>query len=176
MIVLIGESGSGKTTILNELEKKGFQKAIDYTTRSRRQDDVMATEYRFISKKEFEQLWQEGKLLQRAVYNNEFYGLSAEAIQEENTCCIQIVDSIVDIKAKLQELGITNKRIVVFYIYVPAEERTKRMLARGDSIDKIQERLALDKEKFKDAKKVSDYIIENKILEEAVAQIITLAK
>ena len=40
MIILIGEGGSGKTTILNELVKRGYTKAINYTTRKIREDEI----------------------------------------------------------------------------------------------------------------------------------------
>ena len=55
MIILIGESGSGKTTILNELEKRGFRKAINHTTRPKRNENE-TTEYKFITKEEFEKM------------------------------------------------------------------------------------------------------------------------
>ena len=45
MIVLIGESGSGKTTILNELVKRGYRKAINHTTRAIREDEEENPEY-----------------------------------------------------------------------------------------------------------------------------------
>ena len=39
MIILIGESGSGKTTILKELEKIGYNRIKDYTTREKREGE-----------------------------------------------------------------------------------------------------------------------------------------
>lgn len=54
MIILIGEGGTGKTTILNELEKKGYKKPINNTTRPKREDDENTKEYNFVTKEEFE--------------------------------------------------------------------------------------------------------------------------
>ena len=113
--------------------------------------------------------------MQRAEYNGEFYGLSAENI-DENSCCIQIVESINDIKEGLKRIGKENVKIKVFYIHVPAEERTKRMLKRGDSIEKIQNRLIIDKEKFREVNKIADEIIENIDLNKAIDDIITKYK
>jgi len=174
MIILIGESGSGKTTILNELEKRGFKKAINHTTRPRRNENE-TTEYKFISKDEFEQMWNEGKLLQRAEFGGEFYGIGADSLKED-VACIQIVDSIADVKKRAEELGKGNMEIKSFYIHVPPEERTKRMLARGDSLDSIQKRLEIDSMKFKKARDVVDYTVENNVLEHAVDEIIKLAR
>ena len=170
MLILIGESGSGKSTILNELEKRGFEKAIDYTTRKRREKESENSDLKFLSKEEFEQMWKQGKLLQRAEYNEEFYGIATDSLKE-NVACIQIVDSIKDVKQKAKELGKENEKMLTFYIHVPAEERTKRMLKRGDSISAIQNRLLIDAEKFKKVQEVADYMIENEDLEQAVKEI-----
>jgi len=171
MIILIGESGSGKTTILNELEKRGFKKAINHTTRPKRKTDDELNEYKFLSKEEFNKMWDDGKLLQRAEFNNEFYGISTDSLKPD-VACISITDSVKDIKKRVEELQIKDVDIKTFYIYVSEEERINRMLKRGDSIDNINKRLEIDKEKFKEAKEVADYTIENVDLEIAVNNII----
>ena len=171
MIILIGESGSGKTTILNELEKRGFKKAINHTTRQKRKTDDELNEYKFLSKEEFNEMWKEGKLLQRAEFNNEFYGISTDSLKHD-IACISITDSVKDIKRRVEELKIENVDIKTFYIYVPEEERINRMIKRGDSIEIIEKRLEIDKEKFKQASQVADYTIENVNLEMAVNDII----
>ena len=175
MIILIGESGSGKTTILNELERRGYKKAVNHTTRPRREEEKETAEYVFVTKDEFNDMWDEGKLLQRAEFNNEYYGISSDSLRED-VACIQIVDSIKDVKSKAFELGFDERNITCFYINVPAEERTKRMLSRGDSLEGIQKRLEIDNEKFKNAREVVDYIVENKVVQEAVDEIIRLDK
>ena len=175
MIILIVESGSGKSTILNELSKIGYQKAIDYTTRPKRPGDDQLQDMRFISKQEFENMWNEGKILQRAEFNGEYYGLSIYSLAD-NVVCISIVDSIRDIKRRAKELGKDGISIKVFYIRVPLEERIKRMLKRGDSIDMVQKRISIDKEKFRDVYKVADYVIDNDNLDMAVDKILEIAR
>ena len=170
MIILIGESGSGKTTILNELEKIGYKKAINHTTRPKRKTDDELNEYKFLSKEEFNKMWSEGKLLQRAEFNNEFYGISTDSLKSD-IACISITDSVKDIKERVEELKIKDVDIKTFYIYVPEEERINRMLKRGDSMEAINKRLEIDKEKFIEAKEVADYVIENINLEDAVKEI-----
>ena len=175
MIILIGESGSGKTTILNALSQRGYKKAINNTTRPKRQGEEELGEYRFITKQEFEKLWENNQLLQRAEFNKEYYGIGIESLQED-IVCISIVDSVQDIKNKAKELGLEDISIITFYIHVSTEERTKRMLKRGDPIEAIQNRISIDKEKFKEADKVADYTVENINIEETVNEIITKVK
>jgi len=171
MIILIGESGSGKTTILNELEKMGFKKAKNHTTRPKRKTDDELNEYKFLSKEEFNKMWDDGKLLQRAEFNNEFYGISTDSLKPD-VACISITDSVKDIKKRVEELKIKDVDIKTFYIYVPQEERINRMLKRGDSADAINKRLEIDKEKFKEAKEVADFTIENVDLKRTVNDIV----
>ena len=62
--------------------------------------------------------------------------------------------------------------IKTFYIYVPEEERINRMLKRGDNLESINKRLEIDKEKFKEAKMIANYTIENIELEKSVNSIL----
>lgn len=165
------KAGHGKTTILNELEKRGMKKAVNYTTRPRRESEKEKAEYEFITKPQFEEMWEQGKLLQRAEFNGEYYGISIDSL-DNNVACIQIVDTVKDVKNKAKELG-KNPQILTFYIEVDEQERMKRMKNRGDSISSIQKRIEIDKEKFQHAKEVADYIIPNKNVAEAVEDILS---
>lgn len=108
-------------------------------------------------------------------FGGEYYGISTDSLKE-NIACIQIVDSIADVKQRAKQLGFEDMKIVSFYIHVTAEERTKRMLTRGDSIESIQKRLEIDSVKFKKARDVADYTIENNVLEQSINEIINLYK
>lgn len=175
MIILIGESGSGKTTILNKLVELGYEKAINHTTRKPRESEETTDEYKFLSKEEFNKMWDDGKLLQRAEFNGEYYGISTSSLKE-NGVCISIVNSVADIKKRAKELNMEDVKIITIYVYVNEQERIKRMKDRGDSIDSIQTRIKIDREKFARAKKVADFIVENIDIDEAVKEITEIAK
>lgn len=175
MLILIGESGSGKTTILNKLVEKGFEKAVNHTTRKPRENEKQASEYKFLSKEEFNKMWDNGELLQRADFNNEYYGISTSSLKD-NVACISIADSVKDIKNRAKELNIDNVKIQTVYVHVNEQERISRMKARGDSEESIQKRLEIDREKFIKAKEVSDYVVENIDLDKTVDEIIKLTK
>lgn len=171
MIILIGESGSGKTTILNKLVELGYEKAINHTTRKPRENEENTKEYKFLSKEEFNKMWDNGELLQRAEFNGEYYGISTSSLKE-NGVCISIVDSVADIKRRAKELNMENAKITTIYVYVNEQERIRRMEARGDSIDSIQTRITIDREKFTRAKEVADFVVENIDIDETVKEII----
>ena len=172
MIILIGESGTGKTAILNELEKIGYEKVVNYTTRKKRNKED--NEYKFITKKELEKKWENNKLIQKAEFGNEFYGMGIESLKE-NVVGISIVESVEDIKNKIKELKL-HINLKCFYIYTSEEIRKERMKKRGESEESIKKRIEIDKEKFKNVEKVADYVVENREVKDAVKNILEKAR
>ena len=59
-IVLIGASGSGKSTIENELNNNGFRKIVSYTTREPRDGEKNGKDYWFVTKDTFKDMLAEG--------------------------------------------------------------------------------------------------------------------
>ena len=54
MIVIVGESASGKSTVEKILnEKYGMRKVVSYTTRPPRDTEVNGVDYNFISMNDF---------------------------------------------------------------------------------------------------------------------------
>ncbi|MDU5335573.1 guanylate kinase [Enterococcus sp.] len=79
--LFIGPSGSGKTS----LAEKAFtpdQKIISYTTRAPRDGEKHGRDYFFISKKEFKQMVNRDQFAEYDVYDNHFYGIAKETLQE----------------------------------------------------------------------------------------------
>ena len=58
--VIVGKTASGKTTVLNELVKKGYERIITYTTRPPRKGEKQKKTYNFISEEEFLKKIQDG--------------------------------------------------------------------------------------------------------------------
>ena len=54
IIVLVGASGSGKTTIGKELEELGVRSLLSFTTREPREGEYNMVDYRFIGDIELE--------------------------------------------------------------------------------------------------------------------------
>lgn len=63
MIVLVGESASGKSSIERELIALGFNKIVTYTTRPMRKEDVDGETYHFITEEQFNDMIEKDLLL-----------------------------------------------------------------------------------------------------------------
>lgn len=75
MIVLVGESASGKSSIeKNLVEYHGFNKVVSYTTREPRQGEVDGVDYHFIDDATFYELECAGFFAETAMYNGWHYG------------------------------------------------------------------------------------------------------
>ena len=142
MIVLVGESGSGKTTIREKLVlSPNFTKAISCTTRPKRDQEIEGEDYLFLTKEDFKNKIKNNYFVEYAEYNENYYGLPLNQIQE---CKVAIVEPQ-GVEALTKQFG---KNLVVFYLQSSEEIRKNRMLMRGDSLEKVEQRINLDKERF----------------------------
>ena len=87
IIVLLGASGSGKSTIENYLvEHYEFNKIISVTTRQIRNNEINGRDYYFVTNKEFDEMLAENQFAEYEEYSqNRFYGtLKTDYSNEEN--------------------------------------------------------------------------------------------
>jgi guanylate kinase len=153
IINISGPSGSGKTTITNYLVKKYpliYNKLISYTSRDKRPKEQFDIDYHFV-KKSF--LKNEGDFVLKRDRKDGFYAIKKEDLVLGND---KILLTTLPPKGvlKIEELGFVVK---CFYLLVPPIECRKRMVNRGDKINKIRKRLSADK-------KESDLSVEREIL------------
>ncbi len=83
LFLIVGPSGSGKGTIIKEIQKKykGFFYPVSCTTREMREGEENGDVYHFISKDKFEAMIEEGKFLEYAiVHSDNYYGTAKDEI------------------------------------------------------------------------------------------------
>ena len=78
IIILVGRTASGKTTLAKELENRGFERIITYTTRLKRPGEIDGVDYHFVSKERFDLMENMGFLAEVTKYEMEngivYYG------------------------------------------------------------------------------------------------------
>lgn len=154
MIVLIGESASGKSTIEKELVKRGFNKIISYTTRPIRKDETDGIDYHYISKEEFLSKLHSKFFAEYTIYNEWYYGIAKNDCKD---------DSVVVVEPHgFKQLKRMNEiNIISFYIKVDERERLIRMVKRGDNLLEVFRRIFSDQGVFQFIENEVDYVIDN---------------
>jgi len=142
MIILVGASASGKTELAKILYLKfGYKKCITTTTRAPRHNEIDGRDYHFITQKQFHDLIEEDAFVEVTHYNQQSYGLQRKDVLDQGIVIVdpQGANTLVE---KLNHLA--------YVVFVSSNEniRQSRMLSRGDDIDKIVQRLTIDREVF----------------------------
>ncbi len=83
LFILSGPSGVGKTTLREALQKRipGIRFSVSWTTRAQRPGEIIGQDYRYVSRKQFEQKIKTDGFLEWARVHNEYYGTPKTPIQ-----------------------------------------------------------------------------------------------
>ncbi len=159
MLILVGKSCSGKSTIQKYLKKCGMSPVLEYTTRPQRDNEVDNKSYHFVSERDFIELKKKKFFAVTASYkvsNGEIwnYGIALHDLSVEK----MIVTNPVGLK-KLKEF--TNIHPVSFYINTDENVIWDRLMKRKDNIDEAQRRLIADREDFVGISEYVDFVFKN---------------
>ncbi len=172
LIVLSGPSGVGKGTIVKRLLKEcdDMVLSVSATTREPRNEDTEGVTYFFKSPDEFRSMIDEEKFLEWAIYNDNYYGTPAPAVDrlldEGKSVILEIeVQGAMKVKAKRPE------GLYIFIAPPSFDALKERLTGRGsESKSEIEARVSLAKEEY-DRKDEYDFIVVNDDLDIAVNDI-----
>ena len=137
--LLMGESGSGKTTICNKLaENDNYRQLWSYTTRKMRYPNEPG--HIFV-----DSFPQGARYVAYTEFDGNQYWATQDQVDEADTY-------VVDPKGLKWFLNNYHglKTPVLFYIYASRRARKRRMKLRGDKIEDIRRRIKNDKDEFCD--------------------------
>lgn len=155
MIILVGESASGKSTVEKILNKSfGYKKIVSYTTRQPREREVNGVNYFFVDDENFKTLRESGFFAETATYNGWYYGTPINQCTD-NSILVATPYGLRQLK-KNKNLNITS-----FYINVPRRDRLIKILQRGDSIEESYRRSLSDVGQYDGIESEVDSIIDN---------------
>ena len=177
IIIISAPSGSGKTTIVNELLRsmKNLELSISYTTRKQRGQEQENQEYFFISEEEFKKKIQNNEFIEWEENFGFYYGTSKIYIQEILNRNKDVILSI-DVKGARKIRKIFPYSISIF-IQVPSIEELKNRLKKRGTDDKDNLKLRIKEyERELKAAYEYEYIVENKYLDKAVKEVELIIK
>ncbi len=156
MIILVGESASGKSTLQNAIiEKLGYKRLVSYTTRPPRDYEKDGIDYNFISKAMYIHMKENGFFAETAEYNGWFYGTAKEDY-DSNVVAVLTPHGLRQVKKILD-----SENIISIYLKVPRRDRLIKILQRGDNIEEAYRRNLSDVGQFDGIEDEVDYVIEN---------------
>ena len=85
MIILMGEAGSGKDRILNEILSRNPDKInplVSYTTRPKREGEIEGVNYHYISEADFLNKVRQDLMLETSYFNTWWYGLGKDVLTQ----------------------------------------------------------------------------------------------
>jgi guanylate kinase len=175
LLVVSGPSGSGKSSIVKELlDRLDIDFSVSATTRLPRPGERHGGHYTFVSRRDFEEMIDNGELLEWAIYNNRFYGTPAGPIEDA-------LASGRDILLEIEIQGARQVRqhrpdAVMFFIAPPSmDELENRLRRRGDTSEEdIEDRMEIAESEMAEAPSLFDHVIVNENLEQAVEEMVRL--
>ncbi len=179
LFIFSAPSGSGKTTIVQNLLKKdlNLEFSISATSRPRRKNEVDEKDYYFLTTDNFKAKIEKDEFVEwEEVYENRFYGTlktEVERIWSQGKHVIFDVDVIGGLNIKNKFL---NRALSIFIMPPSMEELEKRLILRStDSNEDIETRLDKANEELSYADRF-DVIIINDKLEKAIKKAETTIK
>jgi guanylate kinase len=178
LIVISGPSGVGKGTVrsaLFNMEGHDLVFSISMTTRKPRADEVNGREYYFVSREEFEQKVQEGKMLEYAEFINNLYGTPLDKVNEQLAMGKEVVLEI-EVQGASQVREKMKEAVFIFIAPPSMEDLAKRLISRGtESPEIIQARIDKARREI-DLAYLYDYIVVNDSVENAADKIMAIIR
>lgn len=161
-LLIVGNSGSGKTTVVEELQRRYGLKSINsYTTRPPRYEGE--TGHIFVNTTDMP---PESEMVGYTYYNNNHYWATAQQVAENDLYVIDVAGI-----NYFHEHYKGDKPYLVVQIWAPEEVCKQRMLARGDSEDAAENRIQYDRLVFANVK--ADVVIKNETtLDDCITEIL----
>lgn len=173
LIVLSGPSGVGKGTVRKELFSQpdtNYEYSISMTTRSPREGEVDKVDYFFKTRSEFEELIEQGKLLEYAEFVGNYYGTPLDYVN-------MMRDAGRDVFLEIEVQGAAQVRskvpdgLFIFLAPPSLSELEDRLVGRGTETDEvIASRLGAARQEL-EMMNLYDYVVVNDEVERACDRI-----
>ena len=156
--LIVGASGSGKSTIGKILEEQGIPQLVSFTTRQKRKGEIDGQDYHFITQEKLEAL-SEKSIAEISEYNGDYYGLTKREVSDKLDEFREVYFVTNEDGAK-QIIDMYPEDTVVFWLNVTIETMVERMRARGDEEEDILSRVehAIDNKEIFPPKSIEKYL------------------
>lgn len=146
VLIVSGSAGSGKSTVLSGFkggDVEPFRFSVSATTRQPREGERDGVDYLFVTKERFEEMIEQGELLEHTVFNKNYYGTPkapVEKLIEQG----KVVILEIEVDGAEQVMNAFDERDVLSVFISPPDYETleTRLRNRGTNTEEdIRERL-----------------------------------
>lgn len=172
LIVICGPSGAGKKTVWSGIiDQKKYNTifSVSMTTRKRRPGEKEAVDYFYVSRRKFENAINDKKMLEWAIYVNNYYGTPKAFVTQNLKKGINVFLEI-EMQGVLQILKNwkDKKSLVTIFIAPPSLKELERRLRHRRTEPEIIVRQRLRQSKWELTKKnLFKYVVVNDVVSKA---------
>lgn len=175
LVLFSGPSGVGKDTLLELLAKlrPQLQRSVSLTTRKPRAGEVDGVDYFFVSPAQFQEMLQDGGVLEFAQYGDHMYGTPKKPVDMWLAAGKTVILKI-EVQGAEKIKRLYPQALSVFILPPSMEVLEKRLRDRGtENAAELEKRLEIAREEMR--KSVSyDYRIVNDDLQRAAEEFLSI--
>ena len=171
LVVVSGFSGAGKGTLMKELLKRydNYALSVSATTRQPREGEKDGEDYFFVNREYFQQMIEEGRLVEYAQYVNHYYGTPRDYVEKKMAEGKDVILEI-EIQGALKVKKRFPDALLIFVTPPSAGELRRRLVGRGtETIEVINARLRRAAEEAS-GMEAYDYLLINAEIDACVEQ------
>ena len=171
LVVVSGFSGAGKGTLMKELLKRydNYALSVSATTRQPREGEKDGEDYFFVSREYFQQMIEDGRLVEYAQYVNHYYGTPRDYVEKKMAEGKDVILEI-EIQGALKVKKRFPDALLIFVTPPSAGELRRRLVGRGtETIEVINARLRRAAEEAS-GMEAYDYLLINAEIDACVEQ------
>lgn len=171
LVVVSGFSGAGKGTLMKELLKRydNYALSVSATTRQPREEEKDGEDYFFVNREYFQQMIEEGRLVEYAQYVNHYYGTPRDYVEKKMAEGKDVILEI-EIQGALKVKKRFPDALLIFVTPPSAGELRRRLVGRGtETIEVINARLRRAAEEAS-GMEAYDYLLINDEIDACVEQ------
>jgi len=178
LFVLSSPSGAGKSSISKYILKtdKHIHLSVSFTTRKKRNEEILGKDYNFISKSDFQNKVNEGYFLEWAEVFGNYYGTPKDAVQKTISNGIDVLFDI-DWQGTQKLSSNEGHEVVSIFILPPSRKELENRLKQRaqDTVSEVKRRMSKASDEMSHYMEY-DYIIINNNLEEAARQVLNILR